>query len=182
MACSIQDAAIWLVEVPLAANSRKGELLEPILTYHQRGLVAFVWGQFPKKCSIYVGNCWSKFTAATPRDQWVKSPRVFWPNSFNMMEIFFKFAGKTLKLLTSNFTINMWVFFSSLVGNLGSRSCTHRSSRYLPCPHDTVRATYLITTKIGGPTPLVLLLNWLNFGGILLEICFAIYFFKHFSC
>ena len=26
MAYSIQDAAIWLVKVPLAANSRKGEL------------------------------------------------------------------------------------------------------------------------------------------------------------
>ena len=29
VACSNQDAAIWLVEVPLAANSRKGELENP---------------------------------------------------------------------------------------------------------------------------------------------------------
>ena len=28
VACGIQDAAIWLVEVPLVANSRKGELFQ----------------------------------------------------------------------------------------------------------------------------------------------------------
>ena len=40
VACSIQDAAIWLVEVPLAANSRKGEW-QGRLTWDERDVIRY---------------------------------------------------------------------------------------------------------------------------------------------
>ena len=51
-------------------------LPEPMLTNHQRVLVAFPWGQLHRGCSRYLSwyafeNYWFEITATTPRDQWV---------------------------------------------------------------------------------------------------------------
>ena len=56
-------------------------LPEPMLTYHQSSPVAFTWGQFHTKCSIYpwheFENHQFKVTATFPRGQWVNS---LWPS------------------------------------------------------------------------------------------------------
>ena len=54
-------------------------LPQPMLTYHQRGSVAFSWEQFHRKCSRYqfVKWVWNynflKIISTFPRDQWVNS-------------------------------------------------------------------------------------------------------------
>ena len=54
------------------------------------------------------------------------------------------------------------------VNDLGSKSCCHQSRKILTCPHDKVRITHWITTKLCRYLPLVMVMNWL----ILLEIFF----------
>ena len=48
----------------------------------------------------------------------------------------------------------------------------------LPSPREQVRTSYPITTKLRSHMPLVMLLTWLNFGGILLEKFYWLFFFK----
>ena len=48
------------------------------------------------------------------------------------------------------------------------------------CLQDKVRTTQPITTKLSGYIPLVMLINWLDFGGILLETLFLPKFFYKF--
>ena len=50
------------------------------------------------------------------------------------------------------------------------------------CLQDKVRTTQQITTKLGSYIPLVMLINWLDIGGILLEIPFCQIFFENFGC
>ena len=50
------------------------------------------------------------------------------------------------------------------VNDLGSKSCCHQSIKILTCPHDKVRITHWITTKL---CRYLFLMNWL----ILLEFC-----------
>ena len=50
------------------------------------------------------------------------------------------------------------------------------------CLQDNVRTTQPITTKLSSHTPLVMLITWLDFGGILLEIIFCQIFFENFGC
>ena len=45
------------------------------------------------------------------------------------------------------------------------------------CVQDKVRTTQPITTTHGSYIPLVMLINWLDFGGILLETIFCQIFF-----
>ena len=54
---------------------------------------------------------------------------------------------------------------------LGLGHTATKALKILPCPHDKVRTTdpINISIKLGCYIPLVMLLNWLNFGGILLE-------------
>ena len=65
VACSIQDAAIWLVEVPLAANSRKGE-------YHGCWCAGSLCRQDISNHGIdYAGS-----TGTCPR--WVRLSATYW--------------------------------------------------------------------------------------------------------
>ena len=48
------------------------------------------------------------------------------------------------------------------------------------CLQDKVRTTQPITTKLGSYTPLVMVITWLDFGGILLEILFLPNFLRKF--
>ena len=48
------------------------------------------------------------------------------------------------------------------------------------CLQDKVRTTQLITRKLGSYIPLVLVITWLDFGGIMLEILFLPNFLRKF--
>ena len=66
-------------------------LPEPMLTYHQSGPVAFTWGQFPMKCSIYLFliRVWKSLI-------WGNSHISQGPMSWDVLRLFddFKCSGK----------------------------------------------------------------------------------------
>ena len=73
-------------------------LPEPMMTNHQLGLVAFIWGQFHKKSSRYL---WSDFenhlfkiSTASPRGQWV--------NYYSECHIIPKFSAKQPEIIHSS--------------------------------------------------------------------------------
>ena len=64
-------------------------------------------------------------------------------------------------------------------GDLDPRSRLWHWQRFA-CLQDKVKTTQPITTKLGSYIPLVMLITWLNFGGILLEILFLPNFLRKF--
>ena len=56
------------------------------------------------------------------------------------------------------------------------------TNKIFSCLQDKVRTTQLITTKLGSYIPLVMLITWLDFGGILVKTFFCQIFKKKFGC
>ena len=58
-------------------------------------------------------------------------------------------------------------FLAPISVTLGQGHQAAEVGRNLPCPHDKVRTTNPIATKLGRHIPLIMLSTWLNFGEIL---------------
>ena len=79
---------------------------------------------------------------------------------------------KPFKAIPFRFHINIYIYvcmgkIGGHVNDLISKSYCQQSGKIWICPHDKVRITHGITTKLGRYLPLVMVMNWL----ILLEIC-----------
>ena len=88
----------------------------------------------------------------------------------------FHFSGKKHQ---ANFfkphMVNLWVLENFLVPisvTLGQGHQATEAGQILPCPHDKVRTTHPIFTKLGRDITPVMLSSLSNFGGILSETVF----------
>ena len=68
-----------------------------------------------------------------------------------------------------------WKILAAMLVALGQGHAASKVVNILSCPHNKVRKTNLITSKLGGYIPRVMLQNWLNLGGIVLERFFFVF-------
>ena len=88
-------------------------LPEPMLTNHQCGVVAFTWGQFHRKCSVYSSLVWVRKLLIydhSCRGQWVQILIVAYSASFHYSNQCWwdKLTNSKIVKLTNSLPLSNW--------------------------------------------------------------------------